>query len=99
ALVEFDPARADVDQLVSAVEQTGYGATLPAARAEGRDEFAALTRRLVVSAVLTAPVAVLAMVSATQFAGWRWLALALSTPVVLWGGWRLHRAALQNARH
>ena len=43
--------------------------------------------------------AVLAMVSATQFAGWRWLALALSTPVVFWGGWRFHRAALQNARH
>src|SRR6266481_1021546 len=64
ASVEFDPGRADVDQLVSAVEQTGYGATLPAAHSEGRDELAGLSRRLLVSAVLTAPVAVLAMVSA-----------------------------------
>jgi P-type Cu+ transporter len=99
ASVDFDPARADVEQLVSTVEQTGYGAALAAGRAEARDELDGLFRRLVVSVVLTAPVAALAMVSATQFAGWRWLALALSTPVVFWGGWRFHRAALQNARH
>src|SRR5437660_3441689 len=99
ASVAFDPARGDVEQLVSTVEQTGYGAALAAGHAEERDELDRLSRRLLVSAVLTAPVAVLAMVSATQFAGWRWPALALSTPVVFWGGWRFHRAALQNARH
>src|SRR5438552_1974624 len=98
ASVAFDPALADVEQLVGTVERTGYGAAL-AGRAEGRDELAGLSRRLLVSAVLTAPVAVLAMVSATQFAGWRWFALALSTPVVFWGGWLFHRAALQNVRH
>jgi Cu+-exporting ATPase len=99
ASVEFDPARIGVEQLVGAVEQTGYGAVLAADRSGAREELDGVPLRLVVSAVLTAPVAALAMVSATQFAGWRWLALALSTPVVLWGGWRFHRAALQNARH
>src|SRR5207302_4144271 len=28
-----------------------------------------------------------------------WLALVLATPVVLWGGFRFHRAAALNARH
>ena len=39
------------------------------------------------------------MVPALHFAGWQWLALALSTPVVLWGAWPFHRAALANLRH
>ena len=34
-----------------------------------------------------------------QFGGWQWLALALATPVVLWGGWPFHRAAWANLRH
>ena len=45
------------------------------------------------------PLALLAMVPPLQFAGWEWVALALAAPVVLWGGWPFHRAALQNARH
>src|SRR5262249_35711208 len=41
----------------------------------------------------------LAMVPPARFAGWEWLALALSTPVVFWSGWPFHRAAAVNARH
>jgi Cu+-exporting ATPase len=52
-----------------------------------------------VAVALTVPVAVLAMVGAAQFAGWEWLALVLSTPVVFWCGWQFHRAAALNARH
>ncbi len=58
-----------------------------------------LRRRLAVSAVLTAPVVVLAMVPALQFPGWQWVSLVLATPVVLWGGWPFHRAAAVNLRH
>ena len=36
--------------------------------------------------VLTIPVALLAMVPALRFAGWEWVALALSTPVVFYAG-------------
>ena len=39
------------------------------------------------------------MVPPLQFDGWEWVALALSTPVVLWAGWPFHRAAFVNARH
>jgi Cu+-exporting ATPase len=39
------------------------------------------------------------MVAPLRFGGWEWLALAASTPVVLWCGAGFHRAALRNARH
>ena len=52
-----------------------------------------MSRRFWISAVLTLPLVVLAM--GTELFGWEllpmrasvWLQLALSTPVVLWGGW------------
>ncbi len=58
-----------------------------------------LTRRLVLAVVLTVPVALLAMVSPLQFAGWEWVALVLSAPVVFVSGFGFHRVALRNARH
>ena len=58
-----------------------------------------LVRRLVVSAVLAAPVLVLSMVPPAQFVGWQWLVLALATPVATWGAWPFHRAAVRTARH
>ena len=39
------------------------------------------------------------MVPALQFTGWQWLALVLTTPVVLWCAWPFHAAAWRNARH
>jgi Cu+-exporting ATPase len=100
AAVDFDPTRADLQQLISTVEQTGYrAAVLSESHAPQRDDGRILLRRLLVSIVLTTPVVVLAMASTAQFTGWTWVALAFSTPVVFWGGWHFHRAALQNARH
>ena len=52
-----------------------------------------------VSAVLTVPVLLLAMVPALQFRYWQWLSLTLAAPVVLWGAWPFHRAAALNVRH
>lgn len=94
-----------VAQLLAAVESVGYVAhqAKPAHEAQGhghRDApLAALRRRLGLAAVLTLPVALLAMVPSLRFAGWEWLALALSAPVVFYSGSAFHRAALQNARH
>ena len=68
-------------------------------RGSPRDESAALRIRLVVSALLSLPVLLLSMVPPLQFDYWQWLSLQLATPVVLWGGWLFHRAALANARH
>jgi len=58
-----------------------------------------LRARLIGSAVLAVPVLALSMVMAWQFPGWQWLVLALTTPIVFWGGYPFHRAALSSARH
>ena len=102
ASVEFDAGTVSPEQLVAAVESAGYRAALPtetAAPEAVQDPAAALRFRLLVSAALTAPVLALAMIPPLQFDGWQWLSLQLATPVVLWGGWPFHRAALVNARH
>ena len=102
ASVAFDAATVSPEQLVAAVESAGYGASLPRDEAveEPHDAPAdGLRRRLAVSAVLTLPVLALAMIPPLQFQGWEWVSLPLATPVVLWGGWPFHRAALVNARH
>ena len=110
ATVTFDPDRTAPDDLVAAVESAGYGATLPplpsAAVAPALapvDSAAAhalaLRHRLVVSALLAAPVLAMSMIPALQVRNWQWLALTLAAPVALWGGWPFHRAAFVNARH
>jgi Cu+-exporting ATPase len=105
ASVTFDPARVKIEELIQTVEAIGYGAALPRAAGdvtqtdEPEDALRVIRRRLAGAAVLTAPLALLAMVPPLQFSGWEWVALALATPVVLWAGWPFHRAAALNARH
>ncbi|WEH41744.1 heavy metal translocating P-type ATPase [Streptomyces sp. AM 2-1-1] len=60
---------------------------------------AALRQRLAVSALLSVPVVLLAMVPALQFDNWQWLSLTLAAPVVVWGGLPFHRATWTNLRH
>jgi Cu+-exporting ATPase len=92
------------DELVAAVAATGYSATVPAPR-EAADDVPpdaptrALRQRLIVSAVLALPVLVVSMVRPLQFDSWQWAALALASPVVVWGALPFHRAAWTNARH
>jgi len=105
ATVDYDPTVADPQQLVAEVEAAGYQAVLPrpeveeAADAVEVDEAAPLRRRLVLSAVLTLPVLLIAMIPPLQFDNWQWLTLQLATPVVLWGAWPFHRAAWANLKH
>jgi len=65
-------------------------------RADEADE---ARQRLLVSAALSLPVIVLAMVPAWQFTYWQWASLTLAAPVVVWGGRPFHTAALRNLRH
>ncbi len=95
ARVRFDAERVQLDELVGAVTSIGYGAA-PAAGV--RDDTPARPVRLVVAALLSAPLVAL-MLPPLQFSGWEWLSFALATPVVLWAGLPFHRAALLNARH
>jgi Cu+-exporting ATPase len=98
AAVDYDSDRVEVDDLLHAVEAAGYRARVAKRAAEDGERARRLRNRVVVSAVLTAPLALL-MIPPLQFAGWEWLAFALSTPVVLWAGYGFHRAAWLNARH
>ncbi len=101
ARVTFGPAVTAAD-LVATVEKTGYTATLPAPADEPVAEAepaTALRRRLAVSAALSVPLLLIAMIPALQFPSWQWLALVLATPVVVWGGAPFHRAAWTNLRH
>src|SRR5262245_30649169 len=97
-----------LEDLVAAVESTGYGAhpaklaheTEAAERNNPQDgSLGVLRRRLALATLLTIPVSLLALVPPLQLPGWEWVALALSTPVVFYSGAGIHRAALKNARH
>ena len=103
------PERHTVEAAIATVEATGYTARLPRRPGRGRRDRSArdatrqrrargrrgrsLRQRLLISAVLTVPVLVLAMVPALQFDNWQWLSLTLAAPVVVWGAWPFHRAA------
>ncbi|WP_311525574.1 heavy metal translocating P-type ATPase [uncultured Varibaculum sp.] len=93
--------------LIKTVEKAGYSAFTgedlgsedgqenPKNNAE---ELAGLRRRLIVCALLAAPVITLAMIPPLQFPYWQWVSLALTIPVVLWGAYPFHHAAFVNAR-
>ena len=106
--VDFDPSQVGTDEMRRAIQGAGYrveerrepgsaeteDAEAIARRAEIRD----LSRRVVVGAILTAPV--LFAVMATQFfnATWvpdlllnRWVQLAFIAPVMFYTGWPIHR--------
>ena len=105
ARVTFDASQVDTVKLVSLIESLGYGArslaetTPDMLDAEVRERVAMLKSRLTASIALGLPVALVSMFSMLQFSNWQWFALALSAPVVTWGAWPFHRAALMNARH
>jgi P-type Cu+ transporter len=93
-----------IEDLIATVAKMGYTAQLPVAEQPAEeepadDEVAALRTRLLVSAALTVPVVVLAMVPALQFDYWQWTSLTLAAPVVVWGALPFHRAAWVNLRH
>ena len=105
AHVEHDTDVSPTD-LVSAVEACGYRAEVlsePGAH-NGHDHLShdlgpGLRTRLIASALLAVPVVLMSMSAAVRFSGWEWVAWALATPIVLWGGYPFHRAALRGARH
>ncbi len=101
------------DDLLRSVESSGYqAAVIDHSRHGGHEGHGAhddhmshdlpedqLRPRLIGSAILAVPVLALSMVMAWQFPGWQWLVLALTTPIVFWGGYPFHKAALRSARH
>lgn len=98
----------EVAQLIATVEKLGYSAQeiVPAPPEQEAPVTTAditepdtLRQRLIVSALLSLPVVLLAMIPALQFDNWQWLSLTLAAPVVVWGGYPFHKAAFTNLRH
>ncbi|ORW93796.1 heavy metal translocating P-type ATPase [Mycolicibacter terrae] len=101
-------ASVSAGDLLRAVESVGYQAAVIGAAHEHPAEHASdhahvpagqLRPRLIGSTLLALPVVALSMVMAWQFSGWGWVAFALTTPIVVWGGYPFHRAALRTALH
>ena len=98
------PQGISVDRAIETVAETGYTASLPVdddagAAADDDRELRSLRQRVIISAILTIPVVLMAMVPALQFDYWQWISLVLATPVVTWGAWPFHRATWANLRH
>jgi Cu+-exporting ATPase len=104
AHVEHGPQVSEHD-LIHAVESTGYQASVIDHSGHGQNHMdhdvpaEQLRPRLIGSTVLAVPVVALSMVMPWQFAGWLWVVLALTTPIVFWGGYPFHKAAINSARH
>src|SRR5215210_4725926 len=81
ATVEY-AASVEPERLLEAVEAAGYQAVLPADKPEELhvegNETAPLRQRLLVSAALTLPVLLVAMIPPLQFDNWQWVSLALA---------------------
>jgi Cu+-exporting ATPase len=99
ATVTYDPAVTGPESFAAEITDLGYSG--PAVEpddpeaAERRD----LTPRLLVAVILAVPVIAISMIPGLQFAGWQWVAFALSTPIILWSAWPFHRSTLANLRH
>ena len=93
------------ERLIAQVQNAGYGARLlqdttpEMLDKETLERVAMLRARLTVSIAAGLPVVAMSMISALQFDNWKWWALALSVPVVVWSAAPFHKAAAMNARH
>lgn len=98
AHIEHGPTMA-ADELIRAVESTGYRASVVGDHGQQELPDRQLWARLLGSALLAMPVVAVSMLPGWQFAGWQPLALVLATPIVAWGGFPFHRAAVRSAAH
>ncbi len=114
ATVRFDAARTDLAALAAAVEAAGYVARVDKVageEAEAGDEpsfadrhLADLRRRLLIAALLTAPILV-GLARMTVLPGLPelftnpWFQLAFATPVQFYAGWPFYRGAFSALRH
>ncbi len=111
ATIEYDPSKVSLPDLKKAVAGVGYEALDPIAEEGVQDrerlarqrEVNGLRQRLVVSAILTAPLIFGAMTvmvpGVPMFLHNFWFQLLLATPVQFWAGWRFYRAGFLAVRH
>ncbi len=110
----YDPDQVSPEQMQQDIENTGYTVrrrsepgteeTEDREAADRRAERRDLTRRLVIGAILTAPVLFAMMTHEFFEPSWLpsilldpWFQLALITPVMLYTGWPIHRTGWPNS--
>lgn len=112
AHIEHGPEVSGHD-LVHTVESAGYHASILNQSPSGQSASASgntphshhdqpahqLRPRLIGSTIMAIPVLALSMIPVLQFPGWQWWALLISTPIVFWGGYPFHKAAIIRARY
>lgn len=90
------------DDLMTAVERAGYGATVRTTSASGPEivdyDPRHLRPRFIGSLILAVPIVAVSMVMSWHFPGWQWIVAILALPVVTWGAWPFHSAAFKAAR-
>ena len=102
AMVAYDGDTVTESVVLSAITKIGYSAHVLDDQPFDDDLDARLRSaliRLIISIVFTVPVVLISMVMPWQFHNWQWWAMALSGPVVTWGAWPFHKAAIKNALH
>ena len=102
AMVAYDGDTVTESVVLSAITKIGYSAHVLDDQPFDDDLDARLRSaliRLTISIVFTVPVVLISMVMPWQFHNWQWWAMALSAPVVSWGAWPFHKAAIKNALH
>jgi Cu+-exporting ATPase len=113
ATIHYDPGVASPEHLARAIEEAGYTPVMPTHDHAGHDhaqhlemsqaQRRDLIRRVIVGAVLTLPVVVMAMshgsIQALSGRWTVWLQLALTTPVMIWCGAPFFVNALRGLRH
>lgn len=112
----YDPKQVTPEQMQQIIENTGYKIqrrdepgtqeTEDREAADRRAERRDLTRRLIVGAILTAPVIFAVMTSDFFDVPWmpaimlnHWFQLALITPVMFYTGWPIHRTGWLTLSH
>ncbi len=102
AMVAYDGDSVSQSAVISAITKIGYSAHVLDDQPFDDDLEVRLRSaliRLTISIALTIPVVLISMVMPWQFHNWQWWAMALSGPVVTWGAWPFHKAAIKNALH
>jgi len=116
AVAHYDAKQVTPEKMQAAIEAAGYKAYVrgEAGAAETEDREAAarraeqkdLTRRIVVGAILSAPVVFAVMAHELFGVMWvpelllnRWFQLALITPVMFYTGWPIHRTGWLTLAH
>ncbi|HTK40039.1 MAG TPA: cation transporter, partial [Gemmatimonadales bacterium] len=107
ATVAFDPHATGPDQLVQVIRDTGYGAELSAPTTNAEDALESLERERAAEVrtlkwklwVALVPAGILMLLGHPHTAGARWLALALTLPVVGWSGRHFYSRAWAALRH